>query len=118
MAKTKKTEETKVAEETVDQVTQEETTQEETTQEEGPQPIGQLFNTINYNNMDDLNSFISNMTPDQGLYILVQATRAAQTRGAYGMEETETLSKAIRTLTNPSSQPQEATGEPEVKTEE
>jgi hypothetical protein len=111
--KTKKTETTKVAEETVDQVTQ-----EETTQEEGPQPIGQLFNTINYNNMDDLNSFISNMTPDQGLYILVQATRAAQTRGAYGMEETETLSKAIRTLTNPSSQPQEATGEPEVKTEE
>jgi len=113
MAKTKKTEETKVAEETVDQVTQ-----EETTQEEGPQPIGQLFNTINYNNMDDLNSFISNMTPDQGLYILIQATRAAQTRGTYGMEETETLSKAIRTLTNPSSQPQEATGEPEVKTEE
>ena len=113
MAKTKKTEETKVTEETVDQVTQ-----EETTQEEGPQPIGQLFNTINYNNMDDLNSFISNMTPDQGLYILVQATRAAQTRGAYGMEETETLSKAIRTLTNPSSQPQEVTGQPEVKVEE
>jgi len=112
MAKKKKTEETKVAEETVDQVTQEQT------KEEGPQPIGQLFNTINYNNMDDLNSFISNMTPDQGLYILIQATRAAQTRGTYGMEETETLSKAIRTLTNPSSQPQEATGEPEVKTEE
>jgi hypothetical protein len=103
------------------EVQTDETVTSQSTQEtpEGPQPIGQLFNTINYNNMEDLENFISNMTPDQGLYILVQATRAAQTRGAYGMEETEVLSKAIRTLTNPSGQPQEEpTGEPEVKVEE
>jgi hypothetical protein len=113
MAESKKTETT---EEMVEQVS-EETTQE-TSEQEGPQPIGQLFNTINYNNMDDLNNFITNMTPDQGLYILVQATRAAQSRGAYGMEETETISKAIRVLTNPSGQPQEVSGQPEVKVEE
>jgi len=113
MAKKKKTE---TPEEIVEQVLEE--TTEETTEQEGPKPIGQLFNAINYNNMDDLNNFITNMTPDQGLYILVQATRAAQSRGSFNMEETETVSKAIRTLTNPSSRPQEVTGQPEVKVEE
>jgi len=104
-------------------VVEEQTTSEQLTQDtdenvqEGPKPIGQLFNTINYNNMDDLNSFIENLTPDQGLYILVQAARASHTRGAFNIEESETVSKAIRTLTSPASEHQEPTGEPEVKTE-
>lgn len=83
--------------------------------QEGPQPIGQLFNVINYNNMEDLDTFIKNMTPDQGLYILVQAARAAHARNAYGMEEAETVSKAIRVITNPTTpQENQPVGEPEV----
>jgi len=114
MAKKKKTETTeKMVEQALEQPTQ-----EETTEQTGPQPIGQLFNTINYNNMEDLNNFIGDMTPDQGLYILVQAARASQSRGSFGMEETETVSKAIRVLTSPSGQPQEVSGQPEVKVEE
>lgn len=83
--------------------------------QEGPQPIGQLFNVINYNNVEDLDSFIKNMTPDQGLYILVQAARAAHGRNAFGMEEAETVSKAIRVITNPGTpQENQPVGEPEV----
>lgn len=83
--------------------------------QEGPQPIGQLFNVINYNNMEDLDTFIKNMTPDQGLYILVQAARAAHGRNAFGMEEAETVSKAIRVITNPGTpQENQPVGEPEV----
>ena len=87
---------------------------EETTEPQGPQPLGQLFNVINYNNVEDLNTFITNMTPDQGLYILVQAARAAHSRGIFSMEEAETVSKAIRTITSPSNTPQEPvdSGEP------
>ena len=83
--------------------------------QEGPQPIGQLFNVINYNNVEDLDNFIKNMTPDQGLYILVQAARAAHGRNAFGMEEAETVSKAIRVITNPGTpQENQPVGEPEV----
>lgn len=87
----------------------------QTAEQQGPQPIGQLFNVINYNNVEDLDNFIKNMTPDQGLYILVQAARAAHGRNAFGMEEAETISKAIRVITN-SATPQEnqPVGEPEV----
>ena len=89
----------------------------QTGEQEGPQPIGQLFNVINYNNVEDLDNFIQNMTPDQGLYILVQAARAAHGRNAFGMEESETISKAIRVITNPNTpQENQPVGDPEVHT--
>ena len=113
MARPKKvtTKTEKPVEETVEQVME----QESTTQQEGPQPIGQLFNVINYNNTEDLDTFIQNMTPDQGLYILVQAARAAHGRNAFGMEEAETISKAIRVITNPNTpQENQPVGEPEL----
>jgi hypothetical protein len=85
----KKAEETKVEAPVEEQVNQvlEETTQEKVTETETPKPIGNLFGSINYNQTSDLDNFITNMTPDQGLYILVQAARAAHSRNAYTMEE-------------------------------
>ena len=116
MAKSKKTEKP-VKAVVEEQITEEQSTQENGVEPESPKPIGQLFNTINYNNLNDLIAFVENLTPDQGLYILVQAARASHTRGAFGIEESETVSKAIRILTSPASEHQEPTGEPEVKTE-
>ena len=114
--RTKKTE-TKPVEEQVNEVL-DETTQptEETTEntEEQPKPIGTLFNTINYNNTADLDRFIQNLTADQALYCVVQAARAAHTRSAYGMEESEVVSKAIRVLTTPPAEQQQEVPEPEV----
>ena len=103
----KKAEETKVVAPVEEQVNQvlEETTQEKVTETETPKPIGNLFGSINYNQTSDLDNFITNMTPDQGLYILVQAARAAHSRNAYTMEESETLSKAIRMITKPADTP-------------
>ena len=105
--KTKKAEETTVEAPVEEQVNQvlDETTQENVTETETPKPIGNLFGSINYNQTSDLDNFITNMTPDQGLYILVQAARAAHSRNAYTMEESETLSKAIRTITKPADTP-------------
>ena len=107
----KKAEETKVEAPVEEQVNQvlEETTQEKVTETETPKPIGNLFGSINYNQTSDLDNFITNMTPDQGLYILVQAARAAHSRNAYTMEESETLSKAIRMITKPADTPTDET---------
>lgn len=113
MARPKKTATKKVEEPIEEKVN--EVLEQETPQQEGPQPIGQLFNVINYNNVEDLDNFIQNMTPDQGLYILVQAARAAHGRNAYGMEEAETISKAIRVITSPKTPMEnQPVGEPEV----
>lgn len=107
--RTKKTE-TPVVDEQVNEILEQ---QEETT-DEGPQPIGTLFNTINYNNVADLDKFITNLTPDQALYCVVQASRAAHQRNAYSMEESEVVSKAIRVLTTPPEQREQNVPEPEV----
>jgi len=107
----KKAEETKVEAPVEEQVNQvlDETTQEKVTETETPIPIGNLFGSIHYNQTSDLDNFITNMTPDQGLYILVQAARAAHSRNAYTMEESETLSKAIRMITKPADTPTDET---------
>lgn len=66
-----------------------------------PQPIGSLFGIISYYKKEDLSKFIDEMNNEQALYSVVQAARAAHKRGAYGIEESEVISKAIRVLTTP-----------------
>lgn len=89
---------------------------EQTTETNSPKPIGELFDIITYHNVEDLNNFITNMTPDQGLYILIQAVRAAHSRGIFSIEESETVSKSIRIITSSSNTPQE-TEEPDTSSE-
>ena len=111
-----KKEETDTVEEQVNQVMEEtpETTETQETSENQPKPVGTLFNIINYNNTADLDRFIQNLTPDQALYCVVQAARAAHQRSAFGMEESEVVSKAIRVLTSPPQNQEQEVPEPEV----
>lgn len=104
-----KKEETKPVEEQVNEVLE-----DTPSTEEQPKPIGTLFNVINYNNTADLDKFINELTPDQALYCVVQAARAGHQRSAFGMEESEVVSKAIRVLTTPPAEQQQAVPEPEV----
>jgi len=116
--KTKKQETTSV-EDKVNKVLEEtpkstETTESTESTEEKAKPVGTLFNVINYNNISDLDRFIQNLTSDQALYCVVQAARAAHQRSAYGMEESEVVSKAIRVLTTPPENKEQEAPEPEV----
>jgi len=116
--KTKKQETTSV-EDKVNKVLEEtpkstETTETTESTEEKAEPVGTLFNVINYNNISDLDRFIQNLTSDQALYCVVQAARAAHQRSAYGMEESEVVSKAIRVLTTPPENKEQEAPEPEV----
>jgi hypothetical protein len=75
---------------------------------------GVLFDAIKYQNNDDLGRFLEKMTPDQGLYCLIQAAKCGFTRGVFSIEETEVLSKAIRLITRDSDASPSSIGDPEV----
>ena len=75
---------------------------------------GFLFDAIKYQNNDDLGRFLEKMTPDQGLYCLIQAAKCGFTRGVFSIEETEVLSKAIRLITRDTDASPSSIGAPEV----
>jgi len=65
------------------------------------EPIGVLFDTMNYYKNEDLDRFISNLNQEQALYCILQACQSAFKRNAYNITETELLSKAIRVVSTP-----------------
>jgi len=66
--------------------------------------IGSLFNSINYRKPEELNMFIDNMNSEQALYCLIESVKYGFNRGIFNLEESETLSKSIRILTNSSAE--------------
>ena len=74
---------------------------EEINNEELGQPLGVLFDVINYYKVEDLDKFISELNHDQALYCIVQACQAAFKRNAYTITESELLSKALRKMSTP-----------------
>jgi len=74
---------------------------EEIKNEEMGQPLGILFDVINYYKIEDLDKFISELNHDQALYCIVQASQAAFKRNAYTITESELLSKALRKMSTP-----------------
>lgn len=65
------------------------------------EPLGVLFDSINYYKIEDLNKFIDELTPDQALYCVVQAAQTAYRKNIYNLSESELLSKSIRLLSTP-----------------
>ena len=61
-------------------------------------PKGSLFESINYFDENQLNEFYQNMTREQAIYCLIEAVKAAYRRGAYRLEESEAVSRALRTI--------------------
>lgn len=64
------------------------------------QPIGSLFESIDYYSLSDLELFISNMSSDQAMYCIIQSIHKGFHKGIYTMQEIEVLSKSMRLLTN------------------
>ena len=59
-------------------------------------PIGSLFDVINYNSYEDLDKFIINMSQEQSLYCLMEAVKCSYRRGVLNIEESEAISKSLR----------------------
>ena len=69
-------------------------------------PIGQLFDSINYYTIEDFDKFVSNLNNEQSLYCLIQAVQYAHSKNLFSLEESEVISKSIRTLSLPIIEPQ------------
>ena len=68
-------------------------------------PIGQLFDSINYYNIEDFDKFVSNLNNEQSLYCLIQAVQYSHSKNLFSLEESEVISKSIRTLSLPIIEP-------------
>jgi hypothetical protein len=62
------------------------------------EPIGILFDSLRFYSLEDLETFIKNMTSEQAIYCLIEATKYSYNQGIYTLEESEILSKIIRLL--------------------
>ena len=60
--------------------------------------INSLFDSVHYQNDIQLDTFITNMNDRQAIYCLIESAKAAYRRGAFKIEESEAISKAIRVL--------------------
>ena len=70
-------------------------------------PGNVLLGTISYQNEEDYEKFLNNLDINQSLFVLISGCGYAQSRGAYSLEESELISKAIKTIkkTSESSKP-------------
>jgi spore coat polysaccharide biosynthesis predicted glycosyltransferase SpsG len=59
---------------------------------------GVLFDSINYNSNEQLDSFLNNLTKEQAIYCLVEACKSAYSRGSFKLDESEALSRALRVI--------------------
>jgi spore coat polysaccharide biosynthesis predicted glycosyltransferase SpsG len=59
---------------------------------------GILFDSINYNSNEQLDSFLNNLNREQAIYCLVEACKSAYNRGSYKLDESEALSRALRVI--------------------
>jgi hypothetical protein len=66
--------------------------------EQETKPLGQLFESINYYNEEDLIKFIEDLTKEQSLYVLTQALEVSLRRGLFSLQEAEIISKSLRII--------------------
>ena len=62
-----------------------------------------LLGSISYNNVQDYERFLEKLDMNQAIFILIAGCNYAQSRGILNMEESELISKSIRTLKKNSS---------------
>lgn len=61
-------------------------------------PIGNLFDVINYSSYENLDKFIVNMSEEQALYCIIEAVKCSYRRGVFNIEESEAISKSLRII--------------------
>jgi hypothetical protein len=75
----------------------------EVTQEAAPKAV--LLGSISYNEQEDYEKFIENLDVNQSVFVLIAGANFAQSKGAFNLEESELISKAIKTIKKASAKP-------------
>ena len=84
----------------------------ENTQEQST-PKNVLFGAISYNDEVAYENFIQGMDLNQAIFVLVASSNYAQSKGAYNLLESETISSAIRAIRKKSGEVTEPTKDAE-----
>jgi hypothetical protein len=61
-------------------------------------PLGNLFERIEYFDLDKLDSFITNLNYEQSIFCIKVALELAYKSNIYTLEESEVVSKALRII--------------------
>ena len=61
-------------------------------------PIGELFETVSYKSIQDVENMIDNLNSDQSLYMVSLALEIAVRNNLYSLQEIEIISKSLRIL--------------------
>jgi hypothetical protein len=69
-------------------------------QDNEKQPMGSLFESMNYYSLEDLDKFVSEISEDQALYCMIQAIHLGFKKQIFSMQEIEVLSKCLRKVVN------------------
>jgi hypothetical protein len=64
-------------------------------------PIMVLFGKMNIYSLEDLETFISKLTPEQAQYCLIECIKYSFRHNIFTLEESELISKSIRVLSQP-----------------
>jgi hypothetical protein len=62
-----------------------------------------LLGSISYTKEEDYERFLQGLDVNSSVYVMITACIAAQSRGAYSLEESELISKAIKQIKKSSS---------------
>lgn len=81
--------------------------QKDVNQEKTPRAV--LLGSISYSEQEDYEKFLQNLDVNQSIFVLIASANWAQSRGAFNLEESELLSKAIKTIKNASAKPSQGT---------
>ena len=61
-------------------------------------PLATLLSSISYENLEDYNKFLNNLTLEHAVIVLIAAATHAQGKGAYTIDEAELIAKSITKL--------------------
>jgi hypothetical protein len=61
-------------------------------------PTALLLGAISYDNKDDYENFLNNLSLEHAVIVLISAANYAQSKGAYNLNEAELIAKAIKRL--------------------
>lgn len=62
--------------------------------------ISYLFDSIPVSNQEDINLILDNIEEPQAFFYLIQSLEYAFSKGVFSLQESELVSKSIRTLTS------------------
>jgi len=85
--------------ENTEQITEiEDVAQQEAIAEPKP-PMATLLGSISYENHKDYENFLNGLTLEHAAIVLISAANYAHTKGAFSLDESELIAKAIKRMT-------------------